>query len=180
MNEIAKCPNPECGMPCEVERIDGDDLTAKGVLGSRIRCTSADRHHQCNYKGPTAILGPEPWSGLENHRSRCDVEAIRLHNLIARHSPESARRAADELYSYRLIEFEAIEETIEVIERHLPQAPVRGWQLVPEEPTEAMLKAGTNCLHGGTSHGWPFVDAITWQAMLANAPHPEDETGGNE
>jgi hypothetical protein len=54
--------------------------------------------------------------------------------------------------------------------------PVEGWKMVPVEPTEKMVQAGVNKLHGSAG-GSPYpVAAETFRAMLSASP-PEPVSG---
>lgn len=66
MNEIARCPNPECGLECRLKHINHGPW--------QIACDRAS----CGYRGPVR---------------ETKAEAIRLHNAICA-APDDGKRAA--------------------------------------------------------------------------------------
>lgn len=72
---------------------------------------------------------------------------------------------------------EAMRALLAELDRLRSASRQEGWQLVPVEPTDDMLKAGRKAIHD--SHSVSKKATMVYGAMLAAAPHQSQEAQGD-
>jgi len=131
------------------------------------------------------VDGWEAWQAraaieAERQAMRDPVEAD-TEDLIKRllDAQQDINLAANEHMSQPLCDASALIDEIEQVLRRLstrPQQIPEGWQLVPKEPTEEMMRSAYNIVESEGLVTTTWLRRTIYQAMLAAAPSPKDQS----